>query len=212
MSKIDVLDIKGKKKEPIELDSKVFDGKVNESLLHQAVVAYLANQRKGLACAKTRAQVRGGGRKPWRQKGTGRARVGSTRSPLWKGGGVTFGPKPRSYRKELPKKMKALALKSALNAKLKDKELLVLDNLEVSSHKTKDFMKIIKSLKLDDAKASFIVEKMNDNLKLSSRNIEEVSMGDAHSLNAYEALDCKRLVFTKSSLGQVTQRIKKFIK
>lgn len=212
MSKVDVLDLKGKKKESLDLDSKVFDGKVNNALMHQAVVTYLANQRKGLASSKTKGQVSGGGRKPWRQKGTGRARVGSNRSPLWKGGGVTFGPKPHSYRKDLPKKMKVLALKSALNAKFKDKELLVLEKLEVSSHKTKDFLKIVKGLKLDQAKACFIVENMDNNLKLSCRNLGKVSLDSAGNLNTYEALDCKSIIFTKDALEKVTQRIKRFVK
>jgi large subunit ribosomal protein L4 len=212
MSKVEVLDLKGKKKESLDLDSKVFDGKVNKALLHQAVVTYLANQRKGLASAKTKGEVSGGGRKPWRQKGTGRARVGSSRSPLWKGGGVTFGPKPHSYRKDLPKKMKVLALKSALNAKFKDKEIVVLDKLEVSTHKTKDFLKIVKSLKLDKTKACFIVENVDNNLKLSCRNLGKVSLNSAGNLNTYEALDCKNIVFTKDALGKVTQRIKKFVK
>ena len=134
-----VLSTQGKKVEQIELEKRVFDGKISEALIHQAVVTYLANQRKGLASAKTRGEVRGGGIKPWRQKGTGRARVGSIRSPLWRGGGVTFGPKPHSYYKDLPQKMKAMALKSALNAKLRDKEILILSDLKVVSHKTKDF-------------------------------------------------------------------------
>lgn len=212
MSKVEVLDLKGKKKESLDLDSKVFDGKVNKALMHQAVVTYLANQRKGLAKTKTKGEVSGGGRKPWRQKGTGRARVGSSRSPLWKGGGVTFGPRPHSFRKDLPKKMKVLALKSALNAKVKDKELLVLDTLEVSTHKTKDFAKIVKSLKLDKIKSRFIVEGMDNNLKLSCRNLEKVNLNSAVSLTTYEALDCKNIIFTKDALGKVTQRIKKFVK
>ena len=136
--KLDVVNQKGKVVRTLELDQKVFDGKINMSLLHQAVVTYLANQRKGLASTKTRGEVRGGGRKPWRQKGTGRARVGSIRSPLWKGGGATFGPKPRDYSQKMPQRMKALALKSALNAKLNDKELMVIDDIKLRSHKTKE--------------------------------------------------------------------------
>jgi len=163
-----VFDAKGKEVEKIELDSKVFDGKVNSSLVHQAVVTFLANQRKGLAKTKTRGQVRGGGTKPWRQKGTGRARVGSIRSPIWRGGGVTFGPTKRSYYKVLPKKMKILALKSALNLKLSEKKLLVIDDLAVKSHKTKEFAKILDNLKLGDQKVNLVLEKLENDTKLSS--------------------------------------------
>ena len=124
-----VLSVQGKEVEQIELEKRVFDGKISQALIHQAVVTYLANQRKGLASTKTRGEVRGGGIKPWRQKGTGRARVGSIRSPLWRGGGVTFGPKPHSYHKDLPQKMRTMALKSALNAKLRDKEISILSDL-----------------------------------------------------------------------------------
>jgi large subunit ribosomal protein L4 len=206
---IDVLDIKGKEVSKIKLDSFVFDGKVNHELMHQAVITHLANQRKGLASAKTRGEVSGSGKKPWRQKGTGRARIGSIRSPLWKKGGITFGPKPHSYHKDLPKKMKAMALKSALNAKLNEKEILILNELKVASRKTKDFFRIVKDLKLDKSKTRFIVENLEDNLKLASRNIENINIGTARNLNTYEALNCKNLVFTKDSLKGLEDRIKK---
>ncbi len=204
-----VLNTKGKEVEKIELDKKVFDGKVSFALIHQAVVTYLANQRKGLAAAKTRGQVRGGGAKPWRQKGTGRARVGSSRSPLWEGGGVTFGPKPHSYYKDLPKKMKILALKSALNAKLKDNQILILEGLKVDSNKTKDFSKIIGNLKLNAEKIRLVVETQDKNLKLASRNIKKVLLAKASDVHATEVIDCKRLVLTKNALRQIEKRVKK---
>jgi len=138
-----VFNTQGKQVEEIILNSQVFDGEINIALIHQAVVTYLANQRKGLALTKTRGNVRGGGRKPWKQKGTGRARVGSSRSPIWRGGGVTFGPSLRSYNKNFPKKMKAQALKSALNAKLRDQQILIIDDLFVNLPKTKLFFEII---------------------------------------------------------------------
>ena len=207
--RLPVLSAQGKEVEQIELEKRVFDGKISEALIHQAVVTYLANQRKGLASTKTRGEVRGGGIKPWRQKGTGRARVGSIRSPLWRGGGVTFGPKPHSYYKDLPQKMKTMALKSALNAKLRDKEILILSDLKVASHKTKDFSKIVKSLKLDGVKVRVVVEKLESNLKLATRNIKKVLLAKASDVHATEVVDCKRLVLTKSALRDVEERVKK---
>ena len=204
-----VLNIQGKEVEQIELETKVFDGKISEALLHQAVVAYLANQRKGLASTKTRGEVQGSTAKPWRQKGTGRARVGSIRSPLWRGGGVTFGPKPRSYYKELPHKMKTMALKSALNAKLRDKEILILSDINISSHKTKDFSKILKSLKLDGIKIRLIASKVENDLKLATRNIKKVLLAKASDVHTKEVIDCKKLVLTKGALRDMEERVKK---
>jgi len=206
---VDVLNIQGKRVDEFSLDAFVFDGKVNNDLIHQAVVTYLANQRKGLASTKTRGEVSGGGRKPWRQKGTGRARVGSTRSPLWRHGGITFGPKPHSFYKDLPKKMKTLALKSALNAKVNDNQLLILDKLEVNSHKTKDFFKILQNLKLNEDKPRFIVSILDENLKRAYRNIKNVGIDSAKNLNTYNALDCKKIIFTKDALLEVEERVKK---
>ena len=212
MTKLSVLNNKGKEVEKIELDPVVFDGKINNVLIHQAVVTYLAHQRKGLASTKKRGEVSGGGRKPWRQKGTGRARVGSNRSPLWKGGGVTFGPKPRSYDKDLPKKMKVMALKSALNAKLRDKEIVVLDGLELTSNKTKEFAAIIDKLKLNGPRLSFVVDNVTDNMKLSSRNLKKVGLTLAKDVSTYETINCKQLVLTKSALKVVEDRVKKYLK
>lgn len=209
---LSVLNIEGRKKDTVELDSAVFDGKVNDTLMHQAVVIYLSNQRKGLAAVKTRGQVSGGGRKPWRQKGTGRARVGSSRNPLWHGGGVAFGPVPHSFYKDFPKRMKGLSLKSALNAKLRDSEIIVLDSLKLDSHKTKGFFQIIKNLKLNGDKVQFVTKEIDDNLKLSARNIGKTKIVEARNLTTYEALDCRQLVFTKEGLLEVTERIKKWAK
>lgn len=209
---LNIVNIRGKEVEKVKLDNSVFDGKINPSLMHQAVVTYLANQRKGLACAKTRGEVRGGGRKPWRQKGTGRARAGSIRSPIWRGGGVTFGPRPHSFRKDLPKKMRILALKSAFNAKLKDEQILILSELVMDSHKTKDFSKIIDKLKLNKGRVRFVVEKIENNLKLATRNIKTVFIARASDINAKEVIDCKRLVLTKEALKKVQERIKNVCK
>jgi large subunit ribosomal protein L4 len=209
---ISVLNTQGKEVSKLELDANVFDGKVRNSLMHQAVVIHLANQRMGLASTKTRGEVSGGGKKPWRQKGTGRARVGSTRSPLWRKGGITFGPKPHSFRKDLPNRMKILALKSALNSKLNDKEMIVLEGLKINSPKTKDFFEIVKKLKIDDLRARFVVGSLDKNLKLSCRNLPKVDVDAAASLNTYYALDCKKLIFTKEALEIVEERIKKWLK
>jgi len=204
-----VLSTAGKEVEKVNLDPQVFDGKVNHQLMNQAVVAYLANQRKGLANTKTRGEVSGGGRKPWKQKGTGRARVGSTRSPLWKGGGVSFGPKPHSFHKDLPKQMKIQALKSALNAKLKDAEISIVDAFKIATHKTKDFAAILNNLKLNGTKLMLVINNPDNNLRLSSRNIPRLFIQHSDNLTTYEALNCKQLVFAKDALQALTARIKK---
>lgn len=206
--KIPVLNTKGEKVGDLDLDPVIFDGKVKEPLMHQAIVSYLANQRKGLAAAKTRGDVSGGGAKPWRQKGTGRARVGSSRNPLWRGGGVAFGPKPHSFYKDFPKKMKAAALKSALNAKVKTENMIVLDALVLKSHKTAEFAEVLKNLKIEAQKVMLVVETLDKNLKLSSRNIEKVEITPVQTVNTYEALNCKKLIFTKDALTKIEARIK----
>ena len=204
-----VVDLSGKEVSTLELDKAIFDGVINDLLINQAEVMYLANQRKGLSCAKTRAEVKGSGSKPWRQKGTGRARVGSIRSPLWRSGGVVFAPKPRSYRKDMPKKMRTLALKSALNLKLQENGLMILDSMAVKEPKTKEFFAILKKLKLDSKKIRLVVEKIDENLKRSSRNVALADIARASDLSTYEAKNCKQLVFTKGAIAEVQKRIKK---
>ena len=207
--KIDILNIKGEKVDTVELDSKVFDGKVNKALLYQVINAYLANKRKGTHSTKTTGEVSGGGSKPWRQKGTGRARAGSSRSSIWRGGGVVFGPKPRDYSVNIPKKMKRLALKSSLNAKLKDDELLLLEELEAEEPRTKFFAAILKNLEIEKTKVLFILDGITENVKLSSRNIPDVSMVNSRDVTAYDVLNCKKVVITKSGLNEVVKRVKK---
>jgi len=204
-----ILNSKGKDLGSLSLDASVFDGKVNISLIHQAVVAYLANKRSGLAKTKTRGDVSGGGVKPWRQKGTGRARVGSIRSPLWRGGGVTFGPQPHSFRKDLPKKMKTLALKSALNAKVNDQEVLILKDLKLDSHKTKEFATIVSNLNLGNTKVRLVVSELTDNIKLATRNLNNVLLAKAKDVNTIEVVDCKKLVFTEEALREIEERVKR---
>ena len=206
---LDVLNTNGESVEKINFDETVFDGKINPNLMHQAVVTYLANKRSGLACTKTKGEVRGGGRKPWRQKGTGRARVGSNRSPLWRGGGVTFGPKPHSFNKDLPKKMKLLALKSSLNVKMHEEKIIVLNELTSVSPKTKDFVKIINNLKLDKDKIRLVLVSVENNIKLGSSNLEKVLLCRADDVNTIDVLNCKKLIITKDALKVVQERVKK---
>ncbi|MFA7677311.1 MAG: 50S ribosomal protein L4 [Candidatus Omnitrophota bacterium] len=206
---LDVLNNKGKAIEKISLDKEVFDGKVSPALIHQAVVAYQANQRKGLASTKTKGEVSGGGRKPWRQKGTGRARFGSSRTPVWRGGGTTFGPKPHSFYKELPRKMKTLALKSALNEKLSTSSIILMDEIKLENHKTKGFVEIVNNIKLDGKKTRFVVENLENNIKIASRNLKKALLTKANDICTIEAVDCEYLVLTKAALRVIEERIKK---
>jgi large subunit ribosomal protein L4 len=211
MKELNVLNLSGKEVGKVSLDEMVFDGKINTDLIHQAVVAFLANQRLGLACTKTRGEVSGSGRKPWKQKGTGRARIGSIRSPLWYKGGRAFGPKPHSFHKDLPKKMKANALRSALNSKLKDSAIIIIEDLKVAKPKTKEFAAILKNLNIVDKKVKFLVDKFDEKVRLSSRNIPMLTMEQACDLNAYTVMAANKLVFTKESLKIVQDRIKKVL-
>ena len=206
---MDILNISGDKVADFELDKDVFDGNVNRKLLHQVITSYLANKRQGTASTKTRGEVSGGGKKPWKQKGTGRARVGSNRSPIWRGGGTVFGPKMRDYSVRIPKKMKVEALKSSLNAKLLDQELVLIEDFQIDQPKTRSFVKIVKDLGLDRLKILFVSENVSNNTRLSCRNIEGVFIKNSANLNAYDVLNCKKLVLSKEALGGVSERIKR---
>ncbi len=193
----------------VTLDPAVFDGRVNQGVLYQAVLMYRANCRRGQASTLTRGEVSGGGKKPWRQKGTGRARVGSTRSPLWRKGGVVFGPHPcRDYGFRLPKKIRIAALKASLNAKLNENNLLILDDIKIDAPKTKQASKILSNLKLDNKTALLIAEKINANLKLSTRNIGFLDVIKAGNSNAYDVLRAKKLIITLDGLKILVDRIK----
>ena len=206
MHKLKVLDRSGKKVNEVSLPEGVFSYPVKNHLLYEAVVNYRANQRRGTAFSKTRAEVRGGGRKPWRQKGTGRARAGSTRSPLWRKGGVTFGPRPKDYSYNLPKKVKRNALKSALSLKFAEKNLLVLKELDFKEPKTKEGMNFLEKLQLDSA---LIVDShQNKNLILSLRNIPKVKVVDFSQVNVYDVLDHNWLVFSQSAFESLMERLK----
>lgn len=186
----------------IDLNDSIFAVEVNTHVMHQAVVQYLANQRQGTQSALTRAEVRGGGRKPWRQKGTGRARQGSIRSPQWTGGGVVFAPKPRDYSFKLNKKVKRLALKSALTTKVNDGKLVVLDELTVNA-KTKEMASVLSNLNV--AKALVIVEDNNNNAVVAARNIPTVKTASVNTINVYDVLKYDSLVLTKAVVEKIEE-------
>jgi len=205
-----IYNTEGKEVDSVKLDKSLFDGTVNTAAIYLAVNAFMANQRQGLAATKTRGEVSGGGRKPWKQKGTGRARVGSTRSPLWRHGGVIFGPHPRSFSWRLPDKIKTLALKSSLNAKVKDNQLMVVEALKLDSPKTKDAIKVLKNLKvIPGAKTLLLLDKIDKNLKLALRNLKFLDFNAAQDTYAYEVLRHNKLLVTKEGLSKLINRFKK---
>lgn len=206
MLTVQVLDKSGKKVKELKAPEEIFSFPEKEHLIYEAVINYRANQRRGTASTKTRAKVRGGGRKPWRQKGTGRARAGSTRSPLWRKGGVTFGPTPRDYGYRMPKKAKRNALKSVLSMRLAEKHLLVLDTLDFKEPKTKDGVKLLETLKLESA---LIVDRHeNKNLFLSLRNVPKVEVVDYNQVSIYAILNHKWLVITKKAFESLMEKLK----
>lgn len=204
MPKAAVYNMEGKQTGETDLNDRVFGAEINEDIMHQVVVMQLANRRKGTSSTKSRGEVRGGGRKPWRQKGTGRARAGTNRSPLWKGGAVTFGPKPRDYSYTIPKKIRHKAIKSALSSKVKEGEIKVLEELEIKQPKTKEMVKILKNLDVN-GKALIILKDKDDNIIKSSRNIPGVTLIGAGFLNTYDILNHGQLVITKDALSKVEE-------
>ncbi len=205
-----IYNAEGKEVDSIKLNAEVFDGVVNTAAIYQAVNAFRANQRKGLAGTKTRGEVSGGGKKPWRQKGTGRARVGSTRSPLWRHGGVIFGPHPRDFSRLLPKKIKRVALKSALCAKLKENNLIVLDELKLPGAKTREAARIFDKLKIAKTGGNLLLllNKVEPDLARAMRNLGFLSINLAKDTNAYEVLAANKLLINKDGLDELTQRLK----
>ncbi len=199
MKNLSIYDIKGKTIEKLSLDQTYFNGKINKHLLHQAVLMYLANRRSGCAATKTRRDVRGGGRKPWRQKGTGRARAGTIRSPLWRGGGVVFGPQPKKYRYNLPKNIKSLALKQSLNDKIENNEFVVVNTISLAKFKTKEFAAFLAVLKAED-NSLVVTEKYNPEILRASRNIPDVTVKTFNNINAYDVLKHQKVIFTKQAL------------
>ncbi|MGE8035744.1 50S ribosomal protein L4 [Lysinibacillus sp. KCTC 33748] len=204
MTKVSVLSQTGASVGEIELNDAIFGIEPNEAVLFDAVVAQRASLRQGNHKVKNRSEVAGGGRKPWRQKGTGRARQGSIRSPQWRGGGVVFGPTPRSYSYKLPKKVRRLALKSALSAKVVEQNFLVLDALSLAAPKTKEFTKILKDLSLEK-KSLFVTADLDENVALSARNIPGVTVLTANGINVLDLLGHDKVVFTKSAVEKVEE-------
>ncbi len=198
MSKVSVYNMEGSQVGEIELNDAVFGVEINEHLMHKAVVSQLANKRQGTQSAKTRSEVRGGGKKPWRQKGTGHARQGSTRAPQWTGGGVVFAPKPRDYSIKLNKKEKRAALKSAMASRVAENKFIVVDELKFDEIKTKKFQTVLENLKVN--KALVVMGEKNDNVILSARNIPGVHTALVNTINVYDILKYNTMIVTKEAV------------
>ena len=203
MANVAVYNMEGKEVGKMDLNDAVFGVEINEHLVHMAVVQNLANKRQGTQKAKTRAEVSGGGRKPWRQKGTGHARQGSTRSPQWKGGGVVFAPTPRDYSFKLNKKEKRAALKPVLTSRVQDNKLIVLDELKLDAIKTKEFKKVMDNLKV--GKAMVVIDGQDENVILSARNLPTVNTAMAENINVYDILKGDTLVLTKDAVAKIEE-------
>ncbi len=203
MLKVDVLNIEGKKVSEVELNENVFAVEVNDVAVHAALVNYLANQRQGTQSTKTRAEVRGGGRKPWKQKGTGRARQGSIRAPQWIKGGIALGPKPRSYKYAIPKKMRQLAIKSVLTSKVQEGSLVIVDKIELNEIKTKAMVNVLNNLKVN--KALIMLNEKNLNVQASARNIENVKTTLVNTINVYDLLKYDSLVMDLDSVKKLEE-------
>ena len=204
MPKVDVYDINGKKVSDVELNENVFGIEPNENIVHEVLINYLANQRQGTQSTKTRAEVRGGGRKPWRQKGTGRARQGSIRAPQWIKGGIALGPKPRSYKYTLNKKEKRLAIRSVLSSKVLEKELTVVDKLELKEIKTKSMVKAFADLKLS-GKTLIVLPEKNLNVQASTNNIEGAKTILVNEINVYDLLKYTNLVLPLDTVKKIEE-------
>ncbi|MBQ2921530.1 MAG: 50S ribosomal protein L4 [Faecalimonas sp.] len=203
MANVNVYNIEGKEVGTIELNDAVFGVEVNEHLMHMAVVAQLANKRQGTQKAKTRSEVSGGGRKPWRQKGTGHARQGSTRAPQWTGGGVVFAPTPRDYSFKLNKKEKRAALKSALSSRVQENKFIVIDEMNFGEIKTKNFQNMLNNLSV--AKALVVIEEGNTNAVLSARNIADVKTAGTNTINVYDILKYNTVIVTKAAVATIEE-------
>ena len=203
MAKVTMLNMTGAEAGTIELNDEIFGIEPNQNAVHEVVKNYLANQRQGTQSTKTRAEVRGGGRKPYRQKGTGRARQGSIRSPQWVGGGVVFAPKPRDYSFKLNKKVKRLALQSALSTKVAEGKIIVLDELTLSEVKTKEMVKVLGNIKCDNA--LIVMDGSNENVMLSARNIPTVKTASVNTINVYDLLKYNNLVVTKEAVEKIQE-------
>ena len=203
MANVSVYNIEGKEVGTIELNAAIFGVEVNEHLVHMAVVSQLANKRQGTQKAKTRSEVSGGGRKPWRQKGTGHARQGSTRAPQWTGGGVVFAPTPRDYSFKLNKKEKRAALKSALTSRVEENKFIVVDELQFAEIKTKNFQNVLNNLSV--SKALVVLEDGNVNAELSARNIADVKTAKTNTINVYDILKYNTVIATKAAVEKIQE-------
>ena len=204
MPKVDVYNVEGKKVSDVELKEEIFGIEPNEAIVHSVLVNYLANQRQGTQSTKTRAEVRGGGRKPWRQKGTGRARQGSIRAPQWIKGGIALGPKPRSYKYRVNKKEKQLAIRSLLSSKVLENDLVVVDKFDFKEIKTKQMAVAMKNLKVED-KALVVIPEKNENVQKSTRNLEGVRTSSVATLNVFDLLKHKKLVLTVDAVKKIEE-------
>ena len=204
MPSIDVYNIEGKKVSTVELKEEIFGIEPNEEIVHSVLVNYLANQRQGTQSTKTRSEVRGGGKKPWRQKGTGRARQGSIRAPQWIKGGIALGPKPRSYKYRVNKKEKRLAIKSLLSSKVLENDLIVVDKFNFKEIKTKQMVNAMNNLKVTD-KAFIVLPVSDEKVQKSARNIENVKTGSVNTINVYDLLRYKKLVLTVDSIKKLEE-------
>lgn len=199
MPRVPVYNMQGEQVEEIELSTAIFSAPINEEAIHRVIVAQLANKRQGTSATLTRGKVRGGGRKPWRQKGTGRARAGTNRSPLWRGGGIIFGPQPRDYRQAVPKKLRRLALKSALSAKVRDGQIYVLEGLPLLQAKTATVAKMLQKLGLQDS-VLVVIGQPDSKVQLSVRNLPRVNSLAITQLNTYDVMRHRDLVITKDAV------------
>lgn len=204
MAKVDVFKQDGSKSGDIELKDEIFGIVPNDKVLFDAIIAQRASLRQGTHAVKNRSAVRGGGRKPWRQKGTGRARQGSIRSPQWRGGGIVFGPTPRSYAYKLPKKMMQLALKSSLSQKVKDENFIIVDEINFESPKTKLFIEVLDKLKID-GKILLIVKRDDEDIMLAARNLSNITIIHQNGLNVLDITNNDRVLITKNALSQVEE-------
>lgn len=201
-----LLDKSGKETGKVKLSDKIFKQDINKSLLWENVTALLKNKRRGTASAKNKTEVRGGGKKPYRQKGIGWARHGTTRSPIWRGGGVVFGPKPRNYTVRMPKKKKNKALLSSLSVKAKEEKIMVIENLDLEAPKTKDLAEILRNINLSDIKTLIGVDALDKNLKLASRNIPYINLKRVDDINCLDVLAAEYFLLTKKGLDKLEKR------
>lgn len=204
MAQVNLVSQTGEKKGTLNIKDEIFSAAIRTDIIHLSCVNHLNNKRRGTSSTKTKAEVRGGGKKPWRQKGSGRARAGSIRSPLWRGGGITFGPRPRDYKKTLPKQVRRFAIKSALSARFSENKIIFVDSIKLDTPKTKDFMEILNKLNVEN-KVLIIVREKDANLLKSSNNIKNVKIITANRINSYDIIAADTIILTKDTVGFIEE-------